>query len=429
MREDVARAGDARREFAAGARFAAPKVAHGVAETVVPLAPAVGKIAEPIAFRPEIPRFGDQLGLRQNRIGGERLEQRRLLVEAPVASSDRDAEIEAESVETAERHPALERRKRHGDDRRAIERQAIAAAGVVDVAARIVGQKPEVGGVVEAAERQSRPELVALAVVVEHDVEQDFEAGGVQRVGRGAHFGPAARSETRVGRAEHDRIVAPGVRQAERREVALVDEDVDWHDLDRRDAEALEMLDHRRMGEAGEGSARLRRKILAQMGQAAQVDLVNDRVRPRDAQTPRLARRRRERDRLGRVGAAVLAEGEHRMMELERPIESEGVGVGEQLRRIEAVAAQRLERPFGAQAIASAGADAGERSAMDSVVAARQAQTLDLRLARRVVEAEIDRRGVRRINRDLRAFSGEGDAERRFDGGNIVHHSDRARAR
>ena len=89
------------------------------------------------------------------------------------------------------------------------------------------------------------------------------------------------------------------------------------------------------------------------------------------------------------------------MMEAERPIEGEGVGVGEQLRRIEAIAAQRLERPFGAQAIAGADADAGERSAMDAVVAARQAQTLDLRLARRVVKAEIDRRGVRRINRDL----------------------------
>jgi len=129
------------------------------------------------------------------------------------------------------------------------------------------------------------------------------------------------------------------------------------------------------------------------------------------------------------MGAAVFAEGEHRMMEAERPIEGEGVGVGEQLRRIEAVAAQRLERPFGAQAIASAEADAGERSTMDPVVAARQAQTVDLRLASSVVEAEVDRRGVRRIDRNLRAFGGEGDAERRLDGGNIVHHSDRARAR
>ena len=375
MGEDVARAGDAGGEFAARARLAAPEAARGVAEPVVPLAPAVGKVAEPIAFRPDVPRLGDHLGLRQHRIGGDRLEQRRLLVEAPVASPDRDGEIEAESVEAAERHPAPERRERHRDDWRPIEREAIAAAGVVDVAPRVVGQEAEIGRVVEAAERQGRAELVALAVVVEHDVEQDFEAGGVQRVGRGAHFRPAAGRETRIGRAEHDGIVAPGVRQAERRQVALVDEGVGRHDLDRGDAEALEMLDHRRMGEAGEGSARRRRDVLAQTGQTAQVGLVDDRLGPRDAQPPRLARRRRERDRLGSVGAAVLAEGEHRMVEAERPIEGEGVGVGEQLRRIEAVAAQRLERPFGAQAVAGADADAGERSAMDAVVAARQAQT------------------------------------------------------
>ena len=80
----------------------------------------------------------------------------------------------------------------------------------------------------------------------------DLQAGGVQGVGRRAHLGPAARRETRVGRAEHDGVVAPGVRQAERREVALVDEGVGRHDLDRGDAETLEMLDHRRVGEAGE---------------------------------------------------------------------------------------------------------------------------------------------------------------------------------
>ena len=96
---------------------------------------------------------------------------------------------------------------------------------------------------------------------------------------------------------------------------------------------------------------------------------------------------------------------------------------------IEAVAAQGLERPFGAQAIARADADAGECAAMNSIVAAREAQTLDLCLARRFVEAKIDRRGVSRIDCDLRAFSGEGDAQRRFGGGSIVHHSDRARAR
>ena len=143
----------------------------------------------------------------------------------------------------------------------------------------------------------------------------------------------------------------------------------------------------------------------------------------------RLASRRRDDDRLGGVRAAVLAEGEHRTVESERSIECVGVWVGEQFRRVEAIAAQRFERPLGAQTVAGAGDDAGQRAAMDSVVAARQSKSLDLRLARRVVEAEVDRRGVRRIDGDLHPLSGERDAERRFDGGRIVHHSDRARAR
>ena len=77
------------------------------------------------------------------------------------------------------------------DHRRAIEREAIAAARVVDVARRVVRQEAKIGGVVEAAERQRRTQFVAFAVVVEHDVEDEFEACGVQRVGGGAHFRPA----------------------------------------------------------------------------------------------------------------------------------------------------------------------------------------------------------------------------------------------
>ena len=58
-----------------------------------------------------------------------------------------------------------------------------------------------------------------------------------KRVGRRAHLGPAAGREARIGRAEHDGIVAPGVGEAERRQMPLVDEGVGGHDLDRGDAE------------------------------------------------------------------------------------------------------------------------------------------------------------------------------------------------
>ena len=75
----------------------------------------------------------------------------------------------------------------------------------------------------------------------------------------------------------------------------------------------------------------------------------------------------RERDRFGRERAAVDAEGEHRGVEAKRPIEGDRIGVGEQLGDVEAGAAQGVERAVGAQAVARAGRDAGDRGAVDAV--------------------------------------------------------------
>ena len=55
-------------------------------------------------------------------------------------------------------------------------------AGVVHVVARLVGHDPVVRGVVEALERQHGPEMIAFGGVVVDDVENHFDAGGVQRL-------------------------------------------------------------------------------------------------------------------------------------------------------------------------------------------------------------------------------------------------------
>ena len=151
--------------------------------------------AELVSARADIPRLGDQARLGQDRIGAESLEERRIRVKAIGAAAERGREIEPEAVEAAMDHPAPQRPDRHVDDERAVERQAIAGAGVVDVGRRIAGIEAKEGGVVEAAERQRRPELVAFAVVVEDDVEDRLHAGGVQSVGRRAHLRPAARAQ------------------------------------------------------------------------------------------------------------------------------------------------------------------------------------------------------------------------------------------
>ncbi len=177
----------------------------------------------------------------QERVFGERLKEQSVRVETARPPAKRGGEIEAEPVDPAVDHPSPQRADRHVDDERPVERQTIAGAGVVDVGRRIVGIEPEPDRVVEAAERQGGAELVALAVVIEDDVEDRLDARGVQRVGRRPHVRPAAGRKPRVGGAEHHGIVAPGVRKAERRQMPLVDEGIGRHDLDRRDPERRQM--------------------------------------------------------------------------------------------------------------------------------------------------------------------------------------------
>ena len=58
-----------------------------------------------------------------------------------------------------------------------------------------------------------------------------------------------------LGRKEAQRVVAPVVLQAVLEQMPLVDEGMDRQKLDRGDAELVQMLDHRRRGEAAIGAA------------------------------------------------------------------------------------------------------------------------------------------------------------------------------
>ena len=262
---------------------------------------------------------------------------------AVVATSERRREIEAEPVEPAVDHPSPQRADRHIDHERPFEGNAIAAAGVVEIDLRPAGVETEECRIVEATERQGRPELVALAVVVEDHVEDRLHARFVQRVSRRADFGPAAGREPRIGDAEHHGIVAPGVRQAERRQMPLVDERVGRHDLGCGYAEAGEMGDRSGVREPGEGSAQLFRNGSIEPRKAPQIELIDDERLRGEALSPGFAGRRRAGDRLRRMWTAVLAEGEHRGMQPERPVERPGIRVGQQLGRVEALTAGRVE--------------------------------------------------------------------------------------
>jgi hypothetical protein len=104
----------------------------------------------------------------------------------------------------------------------------VAASRVVDVARAVLGE-PVVGRVVDASEAQRRPPLAALGGAVEHDIEDDFQAGGMQRAHHAAKLIDLAAAVTHrriaiVGSEVADRLVAPIVAQPARDQRGVVDE-------------------------------------------------------------------------------------------------------------------------------------------------------------------------------------------------------------
>ena len=411
-REHVARAGHSGRDLAAHAWVSAPEAARGVAEAVVPFGEGGAERSEAIAAGAEVPGFGDEARLAQNRVFGELPEKQRVGVEAVRSATERGGEVEAEAVDPAMNHPAPERADRHVDDERPVERETIAGARVIDVSCRIVRVEAEPGGVVEAAERERRPELIAFAVVIENDVENRLHPRRVQRVGRRPHFGPAAGSKARVGRAEHDGIVPPGVRQAERRKMPFVDKGVGRHDLDRRRPERGQMGDRGRMGESGECSPRALRNRGIEARKTAQVEFVDDQRLGGDPLASRFAAGRGAGDRFGRVRSAVFAMFEHRGMQAERTVEAEGVGVSQQFGSVEPAPSRRIIRAFDPETVARPFAEARREASKHRIVVAFHRGPKNLAIA--IIEAKKGGFGVRQRQRRLEPVRQDDDPEGRL---------------
>ena len=156
------------------------------------------------------------------------------------------------------------------------------AGGVVVVRAVAVDQAV-VGGVVDAPEAQRRAEVVALGGVVVDDVEDDLDARLVQgpdhRLELLHLLAALARRGVRVVRGEEaDGVVAPVVRQALVEQRGVLHELVDGHELDRRDAQVGQVLDHAGVRERGVRAADVLRDAGVRHGQALDVGLVDHRL-------------------------------------------------------------------------------------------------------------------------------------------------------
>ncbi len=210
---------------------------------------------------------------------------------------------------------------------------------------------------------------VALAGVVEDHVEDHADPGRAQGCGGGAELGDAAGAEAGVGGEERDGVVAPGVGEAERRQVTLVDPRGDRHQLDRIDAETGQVRDDRRLGEGGNSAAQGWGDVGVQAREAADVQLVDQAARAEDRWQRGGGRRKGSDDRPRHPGGAVaggLAGGGEAGVPVEGAIERHRVGVDEELGGVEPEADRGGVRAVGAQAVARTRGKAGDEDGVDA---------------------------------------------------------------
>ena len=358
------------------ARFAPPEVADGVTVLPVPLGPQRREVPDLVAALPEVPRLGDQLDLADDRVLLDEVEERGQPIDLVELASQRGRQIEAEAVDVHLGHPVPEAVHDQLQRVRMPHVETVARPGGVVVVERVVGHEPVVGRVVDPLERQHRPEVVALGRVVVDDVEDDLDAGGVEVAHHGLELGdllaqPARAAVLVVGGEEPDRVVAPVVAQVTIDQMGVVDELVDGQQLDGSDPECGEVLDGGRVGQAGVGPAQLAGDVGVGGGEPLDVDLVDDRLVQRDAERPVVApvEERVVDDALLDMDRAVVVVArpfvaevvrEAGRLPVDRSLDRLGVGIDDELSRIEAQT--DVGRPFAvdAVAVALAGPDVGQ---------------------------------------------------------------------
>ena len=159
--------------------------------------------------------------------------------------------------------------------------QRVAATGIVDVVAAILRAESVIGGVVDPAETEGRPHLIAFGGVVIDHVQQHFDAGVVQTFDHGFELGQIATAEiARFRREETQRAVAPVVAQAAIDQKSIVHEGMNRHQFHGGDAERLQVFDDFGVGETGERAAQVMGHALVADCEAPDVSFVDESSRP-----------------------------------------------------------------------------------------------------------------------------------------------------
>ena len=259
-----------------------PETTDIVPVMVVPLGEAPRELAHLVTARPDIPRLGDQLAARKQVVRQQRLEQRRIAVERR-RTAKYAAQIEAEAINVAFAHPKTQTVHHPGHALWLIQSQRVTAAGIVHVVA--VGGEPVIARVIDTAQRQRRPIGIQLGAVVEHHVEDHLNTGLMQRFHRIAKLAQRRRISAQAGitvirRKGRKYVVAPVINQSEPLQTRFRTVLLHRQQLQRSDAEPLEIGNHHRVTERGEATAQHRWDFRMLQGQAAYMRFVDHRFTP-----------------------------------------------------------------------------------------------------------------------------------------------------
>ncbi len=226
-----------------------------------------------------------------------------------------------------------------------------------------------------------------------------------------------------VRREEADGVVAPVVGEPALHQVAVGDVLVHRQQLDRRDAQVGEVVEGCRRAEPGVRPAQLLGHLRVQLGEALDVDLVDQRAIERDVELGVTAPHegvvdhdalRHEVGRVAFIGLIVVgadAIAEERVVPRHLAVDALGVGVDQQLGRVEPMAGGRVVAAVHPIAVALAGSHVGQVAVPHEIGLLDQTDAL-LVAPVGVVQAQVDVLRVLAEDREVDPRPIPGRAER-----------------
>jgi hypothetical protein len=304
-------------------------------------------------------------------------------------------QVEAEAVYVHLQHPIAQAVHDHLQHARVPHVQCVAGARIVHAISFVVMHEAVIGDVVHAAPGERRPQPAAFAGVVVDHVEDHFDSRRVERPHHRFEFRKRL-ARRRLGgvfqmrREKVQRVVAPIISQPFFQQMAVVEMEMDRHQLDGRHAKIEQVLDDRLRGKPGIAAAFLFGNARVTHGHAADMSFVDERFMPGRAWRAVVAPGKRSihhRAQRAECRAVTFVEGQviradfvakKGVIPAHVPANRLGIGIEQHLVGIKAMAVLRIVRTMDPVAVELAGLQIGEVAVPDHVCRFGQADLVRL---------------------------------------------------